>query len=334
MRRTLPLLVALLSLCFTVPAHAGVVIKFATLAPENSTWWKALRKMGDEWSTITDGEVQLKIYAGGVVGNETAMVRKMNIGQLHGGQITNIGMSMYDKRPQVIQTPMLIRSNEELDYVMAAMAPEFEAALAESGVVALNWGDAGWMHLFTKTTLADPADAHNFKIYAYEGDPEAVKIFTSFKFEPVIMTATEVLPALQSGLITAFPSTRLGGLALQWFALAPNMLDVPWAPLVGATVITQTAWDSIPEQHRTACMQAARDIGKEMATTIRKQDEKAVPVMEKYGLTVTHVDDATRSEWVRLGKSTWPLVRGKIVPEPTFARAEALVAEYRAKNPE
>ena len=333
MRRTFPLLVALLSLSFAVPAHAGVVIKFATLAPENSTWWKSLKRMGDEWSRITDGEVKLKIYAGGVVGNETAMIRKMNIGQLHGGQITNIGMAMYSKEPQVIQTPMLIRSNAELDYVMQAMAPEFEASLAESGVVALNWGDAGWMHIFSKEPLVNPTDAHKFKIYAYEGDPEAVKLFTTFKFEPVIMTATEVLPSLQSGLITAFPSTRLGGLALQWFALAPNMLDVPWAPLVGATVITQPAWDSIPEQHRAACMQAARDIGTEMASTIRRQDEKAVPVMEKYGLTVHQVDAATRAQWEQLGESTWPTVRGKIVPEGTFDRARALVEEYRAKNP-
>jgi TRAP-type C4-dicarboxylate transport system substrate-binding protein len=171
MRRILPLLLALLCLGSALPAQAEVTIKFATLAPENSTWWKSLKKMGDEWARITDGEVQLKIYAGGVVGNETAMIRKMNIGQLHGGQITNVGMSMFDKRPQVIQAPMLIRSNDELDHVMKAMVPEFEAALKESGIVALNWGDAGWVHLFTQGVMQTPADTSKFKIYAYEGDP-------------------------------------------------------------------------------------------------------------------------------------------------------------------
>ena len=333
MRRILPLLSALLCLSFAVPAQAKVTIKLATLAPENSTWWKALRKMGDEWSTITNGEVEVKIYAGGVVGNETAMVRKMNIGQLHGGQITNVGMTMYDKRPQVIQAPMLIRSNAELDHVMAAMAPEFEAALLEDGIVTLNWGDAGWVHLFTKEVMEKPAETSKFKIYAYEGDPEAVGLFTSFKFEPVVMTANEVLPSLQSGLVTAFPSTRLGALALQWFALAPNMLDVPWAPLVGATVITQAAWDSIPAEHHAACKKAAREIGADMAATIRKQDEKAVPVMEKYGLAVTRVAPATRTAWEALGESTWSVVRGKMVPEATFDRVKALVDEYRAQHP-
>ena len=95
---------------WTQTAVAGVTIKLATLAPEGSTWHKRLRKMGDEWSEITDGEVQLKIYAGGVVGNETVMLRKMRIGQLHAGAVTNLGLLEIDPGPQVINTPILINS--------------------------------------------------------------------------------------------------------------------------------------------------------------------------------------------------------------------------------
>ena len=332
MRPLLLLMILMTSLLGPVTAHAKVTLKLATLAPENSTWWKALRQMGDEWSRITDGEVEVKIYAGGVVGNETAMVRKMSIGQLHGGQITNLGLNMYDLAPQVIQTPMLIRTDAELDYVMEAMIPTFEARLQEKGIIALNWGDAGWVHLFTKRPMVAPTEAKDFKIFAFEGDPEAVKLFTGIGFEPVVMPATDVLPSLQSGLITAFPSTRLGSLALQWFALAPNMLDVPWAPLVGATVLTQAGWDAIPEEHRDECRAAARRIGAEMSDTIRQQDVKSVGVMKKYGLTVTEVDAATRAQWMSKGEETWSTMRGNIVPEEVFDEAKRLVEEYRSKQ--
>ena len=314
-------------------ADAKVTLKLATLAPEGSTWWKSLRSLGDEWTRITDGEVEVKIYAGGVVGNETAMVRKMNIGQLHGGQMTNIGLNMYDRGPQVIQTPMLIRTNAELDHVMKGMIPTFESRLAENGIVALNWGDAGWVHLFTAEPMRLPTDAGSFKIYTYDGDPEAVKLFEAVGFNSVVLSSTDVLPSLQSGLINAFPSTRLGALALQWFALSKNMLDVPWAPLVGATVLTDAGWNAIPEEHRAECKAAAVRIGGEMSLTIRKQDGKAVGVMEKYGLSVTKVDDATRAQWNTVGEGTWDSVRGKIVPEDVFDQARGLVEEYRAANP-
>jgi TRAP-type C4-dicarboxylate transport system substrate-binding protein len=314
-------------------ADAKVTLKLATLAPEGSTWWKSLRKLGDEWTRITDGEVQVRIYAGGVVGNESSMVRKMNIGQLHGGQITNVGLAMYDEGPQVIQTPMLIRTDAELDYVMKGMIPTFEARLLKKGIVALNWGDAGWVHLFTAEKMIVPADAGNFKMYTYEGDPEAVTLYSAMGFQPVVLASTDVMPSLQSGLINAFPSTRLGALALQWFALSKNMLDVPWAPLVGATVLTEAGWNAIPEEHRAECKAAAVRIGAEMSETIRKQDRRAVGVMEKYGLVVNKVDDAARAEWMKVGESTWPIMRGGLVPEDVFDQARALVEEHRAANP-
>ena len=318
---------------WTQTAVAGVTIKLATLAPEGSTWHKGLRKMGDEWSEITDGEVQLKIYAGGVVGNETVMLRKMRIGQLHAGAVTNLGLLEIDPGPQVINTPMLINSYDELDYVMATMGPVFEERIEKNGYVVLSWGDAGWAHLFSGKPLTDPAKVGDLKIFAWEGDPAAVEMYQKGGFKPVVVAATDVLPSLQSGLIDSFPSTPLGALALQWFGLAPNMLDVPWAPLMGAIIVKKDAWEAIPEQHRAAMMASARRIGDETKSQIRSQDKKAITVMKRYGLTVNTVDAATRKRWEDLAKSVHPIVREKMVPADIFDQTKALVDEHRRKNP-
>jgi len=334
-RRLFLTLLACLMLVAPASAFAGdtVTVKWATLAPEGTTWFKALRQIGDKWQEISGGSVQVKIYAGGVVGNETAMVRKMRIGQLHGGQLTNLGLVDFDPGPQAIQAPMLVRTNEELDYVMANLGPTFEERLAEKGLVVLNWGDAGWVHLFTNEAMTKPDQTKGFKMYAFDGDPEAVKMFEMFGFQPVVMTATDVLPSLQSGLINSFPSTRLGALSLQWFALSKNMLEVPWAPLMGATVISKDAWDSIPAEYHEAFMKAARDVGDEVRGEIRRQDVKAVKVMEKFGLTVHSVDDATRAEWQALGEKAADGWAGKVVPPEIYAEVKRLVAEHRSKNP-
>ena len=329
------LLASMLVLGTALPAAAAdsVTVKWATLAPEGTTWFKALRQIGDEWEKISGGKVKVKIYAGGVVGNETSMVRKMRVGQLHGGQITNIGLVDFDPGPQALQAPMLVRSNAELDHVMATMGPVFEERLAEKGLVVLNWGDAGWVHLFTAEPMTSPDETGKYKIYAFDGDPEAVKLFEKFGFNPVVMTATDVLPSLQSGLINAFPSTRLGALSLQWFALSKNMLDVPWAPLLGATVISKDVWDQIPAEYHDDFKKAARRIGEEVRPTIRKQDEKAVKVMEQYGLTVNSVDPATRAKWEAIGKEAAEIWGSKALPADIFAEVKRLVAEYRAANP-
>lgn len=96
MRRT-PVL--LLLLCLLAPARDAVasdpvILKLATLAPEGTTWHRGLRELGDRWTEISGGAVQVKIYPGGVAGNEESMVRKLRIGQLHGAALTNAGMML------------------------------------------------------------------------------------------------------------------------------------------------------------------------------------------------------------------------------------------------
>jgi TRAP-type C4-dicarboxylate transport system substrate-binding protein len=317
------------------PAQAddAITLKIATLAPEGSTWYKALRRTADRWQEISGGKVQTRIYAGGVSGNEGAMLRKMRIGQLHGGAITNLGLMEIDKAPQVLQTPMLIRNYGELDYVMSKMTPEFERRITERGFVVVTWGDAGWAHLFTKRPMTSPDQAGQFKIYAWEGDPAAVEIFEKAGFKPVVVASTDVLPSLQSGLIDAFPQTPLAALALQWFAMAKNMLDLPWAPLVGATVLTDDAWNRIPAEFHEPFMKAAREVGAEVQEEIRRQDKKAVEVMKKYGLTVVPIDPGTQDAWDALVQSTYQIFSTKVVPADVFNQVKGLVEEYRAKHP-
>ena len=317
------------ALLFAVPASASVTVKLATLAPEGTVWHKGLRKMADEWTRLSGGEVKVKIYAGGVAGNESVMVRKMRIGQLHGGALTNIGLLDIEPSAQVIQTPMLIRDYSELDYVMERMSPEFERRLDEKGFVVLSWGDVGWVHFFSKQPMRTPAEAGNFKVFAWEGDPAAVQVFRDAGFKPVVIASTDVIPSLQSGLIDAFPQAPLFALSAQWFALAPNMLDMQWAPLMGATLVTKDVWEKIPEKFHKPFKEAARQAGEGIKEDIRRQDKKAIEVMKQYGLKVVEIDAATHAAWLALAESIYPTVRTEMVPPEVFDATKAHVEAYR-----
>jgi TRAP-type transport system periplasmic protein len=329
-RAILSTLAAVLLMAFAIPAQAAVTVKIATLAPEGSTWYKAVRKIADEWSRISNGEVTVKIYAGGVVGDEGAAIRKMRIGQLHAAAITNVGLADVDPAAQVTAAPRLIHTYEELDHVMAKMGATFEQRLLDQGFVLLTWGDVGWVHLFSKSTLANPDDAGKFKCYG--GDAASAPAIAVIGFQAVPLSSTDVLPALQSGLIDTFPATPLAALSQQWFALAPNMLDVPWSPLVGATVITKDVWDAIPAQYHAEFKKAARAAGEDIKTEVRKLDTRAVEVMKKYGLKVTTVDDEIRGAWQAAGRKSWAIFRGKMVPEEIFDEAKKHVDEFRASK--
>ena len=77
-------LLSLVCLATASPAQADdkVVIKFATRAPVGSTWEIQLKKAAQEWKRISGDKVELRIFAGGTMGDEGEMIKKMKIGQL------------------------------------------------------------------------------------------------------------------------------------------------------------------------------------------------------------------------------------------------------------
>ena len=313
-------------------AAGPTVIKMATLAPEGSSWYKVLQKMGDGWKRATNGAVTLRIYPGGVSGDEDAVIRKMRVGQLQAAAVTGIGLSYLDRSFYALHIPMMYASDEEFDYVRDRLSPVLERILEEKGMIVLNWGDAGWVHFFAKTPFTRPDEVKAMKLYAGAGDTRLLQLYKETGFNPVPLSTVDILPGLQSGLINAFDTTPLAALAFQWFALAPHMADLRWAPLTGATVIDKRAWLGIPENLRPKILAAAKEAGKSLRDEIRRLNDDAVKVMVKNGLKVSRVPPEAQAEWRKIVEDVYPQIRGKIIPAEMFDAAQKHRDEYRASR--
>jgi TRAP-type C4-dicarboxylate transport system substrate-binding protein len=314
------------------PACGATVIKMATLAPEGSSWYKVLQKMGDSWKKATNGAVTLRIYPGGVAGDEDAVIRKMRVGQLQAAAVTGIGLSYLDRSFYALHVPMMYASDEEFDYVRDRLAPVLEKRLEDKGMMLLNWGDAGWVHFFAQKPFTRPAEVKAMKLFAWAGDTNLIQLYKETGFNPVPLSAIDILPGLQTGLINAFDTTPLAALAFQWLGLAPHMADLRWVPLTGATIIDKKAWLTIPENLRPKILEASKEAGKSLRGEIRRLNDEAIKVMVKNGLKVSHVPPATQEEWRKVVEDVYPRIRGKIIPADMFDAARKYRDEYRASH--
>jgi len=120
-------------------------------------WHKALKDLGNEWTQATAGRAQLRIYPGGVSGDDPDMVRKMRIGQLQAGALTTAGLATIDPAFELFSVPLFFASYEEYRFVLERMAPLLRRRLEDQGFVALHWGTAGWVHLFSKVPVRQPS---------------------------------------------------------------------------------------------------------------------------------------------------------------------------------
>jgi TRAP-type transport system periplasmic protein len=319
------LTVLLLLVC---SAHADT-LKLATVAPEGSVWFNALQVMHEDWRRISNGAIDVRIYPGGVAGDDSVMVRKMRIGQLNGAALTSNGMASIATEMRIFQMPMLIRDDAELDYLRGRLAGELEQLAAAQGFKVLAWSDIGWVYMFSTKPVASPEQARALRMWIEAGDTSWAQTLKGSGYRPVALPTTEILSGLQSGLIDAFNTPPVVALSSQWFSLAPNMMDLRWAPYVGAIVVTSRFWDGVPAAQRDALQQAARQATARAQAEVRRFERDAIAAMQQHGLTVNAVAAADARRFEDEIHAVYPHIVGTSIPESIYNEAKAYLDEYR-----
>lgn len=322
-------LLTLVLLLLVSPLASAKTLKLATLAPEGSVWHDALQEMAQRWRNLSNGTIEVRIYPGGVAGDDDSMVRKMRIGQLHGAALTTQGMASITPAMRVFQMPMLIRDNGELDYVRDQLADELEAATASAGFELLAWSDVGWVYLFSRDAVTDPDAARKLKLWIAPGDTAWTETLKGAGYRPVVLPTTEILGGLQSGLVDAFNAPPVAALSSQWFGVANHMMDLRWAPLLGAVVISADFWLDVPPDLRPGLQAAARDATAKAKAHVRRFEAEAITAMQQYGLTVHDVSADAAQQFAAEIQASYPKLVGASIPEPIYRTAQAHLDAYR-----
>jgi TRAP-type transport system periplasmic protein len=330
--RLCTLVPALLLASATAASAQAVTVKMATLVPQGSSWHLILQQMAEEWKNAAGGKVTVRLYPGGVAGDDPDVVRKMRLGTLNAGVLTSVGLAEIDKSVYALGVPMMYDSYEEVYGVLEKLRPSLEAKLAAKGFVILAWADGGWVHYFSQKPVAKPDDLRALKLFSWAGDPQATELQKAARLNPVPLPSTELATALQTGLVQAFGAPPGVALITQYFNHAKFMTDLDWQMLLGAVVITKDAWDKIPADAQGKLRAAAETAGRRLREEIRTGAPRDVEAMKKRGLVVVPVDAAARKQWLQLAEGLYPRIRGAVVPADAFDAALQAREAYRAAH--
>jgi TRAP-type C4-dicarboxylate transport system substrate-binding protein len=309
--------------------NAKEVLKLATLAPQGSVWDATLRALGARWSRESGGAVELRIYPGGVAGDEADVVRKMRIGQFQGAALSVTGLGEITPAFNVFHIPMLIESWAEVDAVLAQLRPELERRLAEKGYTLLFWSHGGWVHLFSREPIRTLADLKRQKLFVWAGSDAQVQQWRRHGYQPVPLAATDVTMGFQTKMIDVVPTTPIAALTLQWFRSTPYMQGLGLAPLIGAVVVQTPAWEKIDAAARAKLVAAAREAEAELAREVPAQDAAAVEQMKARGLQVIEISGEQRAEWRRAAEEFAADAHESTAPADLLAATRAAIARHR-----
>jgi TRAP-type C4-dicarboxylate transport system substrate-binding protein len=233
------------------------------------------------------------------------------------------------KEPQAISMPGMIESEGEFNAVFPRVEPQLDRILETKGYVPLQWSQVGFIRIFCTKAHRTPADMADAKMFAWDGDPASVEAWKAGGFHPVVLSSTDVVPSLQTGMITCIANVPLYLLTARLFERANHMIDVPWGYLIGATLIRKDAWETVPADLRPKLLAIARELGARVDAEVRKLNDDAVAAMKKQGLQVVEVDPAP---WRAAAEKAWPVVRGKVVPTAFFDEVVRVRDSYRGSR--
>jgi TRAP-type transport system periplasmic protein len=318
----------------SISAQAPINIRLATLAPDNSPWTSALRSMGTAWEKATDRRVRLTVYAG-TIPSESSAIARMAVDGLQAATLMVAGLAEIDEAFNVFAVPFFFESDAELAHVQQKLTPLIRERLRAKRYHLINWGNAGWIQLFSKRPIRTLEDVKQARLYTTEGSPKMVQWYTANGFHAVPLAAGEIPKqlTLPTGAINAAPLPPVYAVALQIFKDAPHMLDVRLAPLVGATLMTDAAWNKISPDDRAKMLAAASAMEQQVNAQAPALDAKSIAAMKAAGLQVVTLDAKAIGEFRRAAEGLGATQRGAMIPADVYDLAVSEREAFRKAKP-
>lgn len=295
-------------------------IKLSTLVPAGTSWHKALLDMGNAWNKDTAGRVTLTVFAGGQQGDETTAIKKMRTDILQASFLSIVGLVDLDEGFNAFAMPFFIENPDEEAAIEKTLAPVLEKRLEAKGFHLLCWGSAGWLQVFSKKPLKSLADVKNAKLYTSKGSDKWYQWYVSNGFHPVALLPADVPTQLKlgTGLIDTAPYPPYLAMTLRVFDDAKYMLDLKIAPLTGALIVSQAAWNRISPEDRAKVTADALALETRVRMEAPAQDAESVKVMAGRGLQVTTLDPKALGEFRAAANQLVSTMRGSMVPADIY----------------
>jgi TRAP-type C4-dicarboxylate transport system substrate-binding protein len=318
----LTLLTSLLLAPSAIGAESSLTIKLATLAPEGSSWMKTFKTLNTEVMKKTENRVQFRIYAGGVMGDEKDMLRRMKIGQIQGAALTTGSLSSLFKEVDILQVPFLFQKYEEADAILKKMDVFFRKGFDENGYILLSWSEGGFIYLMSTVPIASVADLKKAKVWIWEESPMPKAIFDEAGVKAIPLSAPDVLVGLQTGLVDVVYAPPTVAISLQWFTKTKYFTDVPLSYLTGGIVVKKEIFKGLSPSDQNVIMEMFQNQFEQLKTVTRNENQEAIKVMTKQGVKVIvpskdQVDELKRLSAKAMGKITGQTFSKKVLEEVT-----------------
>jgi TRAP-type C4-dicarboxylate transport system substrate-binding protein len=324
-------LLPLLAYFFTgLYAVQAVEIKVATVAPDGSGWMTEMRVGAELIKEKTEGRVTFKFYPGGVMGNDSQVLRKIRVGQLQGGAFAGGGLAERYAAINLYSIPLLFRSFDELDFIRDRMDSRLAAGLERSGFVTFGFVEGGFARMMANEPISKIEDMQRRKVWVPDGDQVSFLSMEALGLSPVVLPPTDVLTGLQTGLLDVVAASPVVALILQWHTKIKFVTDLPVAYSMGIFALDARVFKRLSDSDQQTVRAVMEEVNQSLDEQARMDNQRAREVMEEIGISFVSVDPVDVSSWHNMISEIYPRIRSRDeIDEEFFDELLMVLQEYR-----
>jgi len=325
-------LALILLIIFTTDTAYAVKLKIATLSPEGSMWMEKMRMGASEVSKKTDNRVIFKFYPGGVMGNDKTILRKIRIGQLHGGAVVAGSLSQFFPANQIYAQPLKFKNLEEVSYVRQYMDQYIIDGLDKAGFVTFGLMGGGFAYIMSQNPIETIEDLRRQKVWIPDNDKISQDSIKAFGITPIPLPIADVRTSLQSGLINTVATSPVGAVVLQWHTQIKYVTNVPLIYLHAVLAINKKSFLKIAQSDREIVTQVMTRALRQIDIKNREDNIKAIQTLKNRGITFITPSKNALDDWYEVGRNAArKMVDSGILPQDVVDQLDAHLTNFHLK---
>jgi len=310
-------------------------LKIATLAPEGSPWMQKMRQGAETVAVKTTDRVRFKFFPGGIMGNDKAVLRKIRIGQLHGGVLTGGSLSKAFSDAQVYSLPLKFRSLEEIDFVRKQMDQMLVDGYEKGGFVTFGLAEGGFAYVMSKTPVRRIDELGHQKVWIPDHDLTTSKAMNAFGIKPIPLPMADVRSSLQTGLIDTVTVSPIGAIILQWHTQIKYLTEMPLLYVFGILAVDRKAFAKISPEDQKIVRQTMGRTWQELDQQNRSDNIEALKVLNNLGIEFVKPTPDDENDWFAVAAGvTRQLVDSGIVSKEMVNILDGHLKVYRSQRSE
>lgn len=285
-------------------ADGPVVMRMATVTPEQHPVSTVLKKVAARINARPDLNLKVETFVGGVLGGDLEALDQVARGAVQGSAAGGISLLQgYDPKFGIEELPFLFADRQAAYKAMDGKLGEAVSTLAEKhGLKVLAYWENGFRHFTnSKRPIVKPSDMNGLRFRSAESKIR-LEMFKQLKASAMPMPFTELYQALQQGVVDGQENPVALIQSASFFTVQKHLSFSGHIWNAIPIIVSKKWYDGLTDKQRTAIRDEFYTARLEQRKLIENSEAEQIKFLQSKGMQVTNVDtrafrEATEGVW-------------------------------------